>query len=184
MPQNHIRSHISSRQSRQTVLSQTLHFLSLLWLAGIVVFFFWNVYQTLRMRSQLAKAVHYRDHIYECDNIPSPFVMGLFRPRIYIPFRLGDTERDYILAHEQYHIRRKDYLIKAVAFFLVIVYWFHPLVWISYFCMVRDMEMSCDEYVLAASDIETRRNYRHPPCGRRCPCVPDEWQAFRKENNN
>lgn len=145
--------------NRQTVFSQSLHFLSLLWLAGIVVFLFWNVYQTIRMKRQLAKAVHYRDHIYECDNIPSPFVMGLFRPRIYIPFRLSDTERDYILAHEQYHIRRKDYLIKAAAFFLVIVYWFHPLVWISYFCMVRDMEMSCDEYVLAASDIETRRNY-------------------------
>lgn len=133
--------------------------LSLLWLAGVMAFLLWNIALTFRMRRRLNRAVLYRDNIYECDNIPSPFVMGLLRPRIYIPFRLGSTEREYILAHEQYHIRRKDYLIKAVAFLLVILYWFHPLVWIAYICMVRDMEMSCDEYVLTASDTDLRRNY-------------------------
>lgn len=157
--QNH--SSPTEAATRQSVTEShpVLHPLSLLWLAGILVLLLWNVYLTIRMKQRLSRAVLYRDHIYECDSIPSPFVTGLLRPRIYIPFRLNDTERDYILAHEQHHIRRKDYVIKAAAFFLVILYWFHPLVWISYFCMVRDMEMSCDEYVLTASDAEMRRNY-------------------------
>lgn len=149
----------TARISSETVTYQVLHTLSLIWLTGVIALLLWNVYLTIRMKRQLSKAVLYRDHIYECDNIPSPFVMRLLRPRIYIPFRLSDTEREYILAHEQYHIRRKDYLIKAAAFFIVILYWFHPLVWISYFCMVRDMEMSCDEYVLTASDTEIRQHY-------------------------
>lgn len=143
----------------ETISHPVLHTLSLVWLAGIAVLLLWNVYLTIRMKRQLSRAVLYRDHIYECDNIPSPFVMGILRPRIYVPFRLNDTERDYILAHEQHHIRRGDYVIKAAAFLLVILYWFHPLVWISYFCMIRDMEMSCDEYVLAASDAQMRQNY-------------------------
>lgn len=157
--QNHSSLTEAAAGHREAESHPVLQTLSLLWLAGIIVLLLWNVYLTIRMKQRLNRAVMYRDHIYECDSIPSPFVMGLLRPRIYIPFRLNDTERNYILAHEQHHIRRKDYVIKAAAFLLVILYWFHPLVWISYFCMVRDMEMSCDEYVLAASDAQMRRNY-------------------------
>ncbi len=119
----------------------------------------WNGYLTIRMKRKLRKAVLYRDNIFECDNIASPFVMGVFRPRIYIPFRLGEGEREYILKHEQYHIKRKDYLVKIVAFLLVTVYWFQPLAWVSYFFMIRDMEMSCDEHVLGTMGKDIRRAY-------------------------
>lgn len=133
----------------------------LVWLIGVSVILLKNLCQTFRMKKSLERAVRYEGNIYECDNIPSPFVMGIVRPRIYIPFRLAPDERDYILKHEQYHLRRKDHIVKAFAFILVCIYWFHPLVWLSYFLMIRDMEMSCDEYVLQTmpADTDIRKSY-------------------------
>ena len=132
---------------------------AIFWVLGILLLLSWNLYLAVSMKLRLRKAVIYRDNIYECDNVSSPFVMGLLHPHIYIPFRLGEEEREYILKHEQYHIQRKDYLVKLGAFLLVAIYWFHPLVWLSYFCMVRDMEMSCDEYVLGTMDADIRGQY-------------------------
>lgn len=132
---------------------------AIVWIAGMLVLLSWNIYTAVRMRERLRKAVRYKQNIYECDNIPTPFVMGLWRPKIYIPFGLGESEREYIIEHEKYHIRRKDYLVKFAAVLLTVAYWFHPLVWVSYFCMVRDMEMSCDEYVLGVVGQDIRANY-------------------------
>lgn len=86
--------------------------------------------------------------IYECEGLCSPFVMGVFRPRIYLPWGLSGEARRMVLLHERYHIRRGDHLVKYTAFVLFSVYWFHPLVWAAWFGMCRDMEMSCDERVL------------------------------------
>lgn len=132
---------------------------TIVWLIGMMAIFFRNLYMVFRMRKHLKKAVRYQGNIYESDNIPSPFVMGIVCPKIYIPFRLGEEERDYILKHEQHHIRRRDYLVKLFAFLLLCVYWFHPLVWVSYILMLRDMEMSCDEYVLQHAEQDIRRSY-------------------------
>lgn len=149
----------SESGSSFTQTQKVLQAAGVLWLVGIALLLFWNVLQSIRMKRRLRKAVLYRDNIFECDNIASPFVMGIFRPRIYIPFRLEEKEREYILVHERYHIKRRDYITKLVAYLIAIVYWFHPLVWIAYLCMVRDMEMSCDEYVLAVSGKEIRQEY-------------------------
>lgn len=144
----------------QTALSvKMLHWMSIIWLAGMLLLVLWNIILTVRVRKKLGRAVRYRDNIYESDNIPSPFVLGVFSPRIYIPFRLSDREREYILRHEKYHIHRRDYLTKILAVLITSVYWFHPLVWVSYFCMVRDMEMSCDEYVLSEMEEDVRQDY-------------------------
>lgn len=132
---------------------------TIVWIVGMFLFFSWNVYLAVCMKRKLRKAVRYKGNIYECEDIPAPFVMGLLFPRIYIPFRLGESEKIYILQHEQYHIQRKDYLVKLAAMLLTIVYWFHPLVWIAYFCMGMDMEMSCDEHVLASIGEDIRVNY-------------------------
>lgn len=133
--------------------------LAVVWLVGMMLLLSWNLYLTVRMRHKLQKAVLYQDNIYECDGIAAPFVLGLFCPRIYMPFRLSEEEREYILRHERYHIRRRDPVIKAAAFLILSVYWFHPLVWISWLCMTRDMEMSCDEYVLGSMDRDIRAQY-------------------------
>ena len=140
-------------------VERVLSVLSAVWLVGMGLLILWNMILTFRMKKRLKKAVRYRDNIYESDCIPTPFVMGLIRPRIYIPFRLSEQERDYILRHEQYHIRRRDYIVKVVAFLITAVYWFHPLVWAAYFSMIRDMEMSCDEQILWESGEDIRKNY-------------------------
>ncbi len=130
-----------------------------LWLVILCVILFVNITLYLRMKRRVATAVRMQDNVYECDAIPSPFVMGLLSPRIYIPFRLGEQEKDYIISHEKYHIHRRDNLVKVAAFLLCSVYWFQPLVWLSYFLMIRDMEMSCDEYVLQNSPEDIRAVY-------------------------
>lgn len=118
------------------------------WLAGIAVSLLYQILCWIRVRRVTCQAVLLEENIYECDSIRSPFVMGIRKPKIYIPFRLTAEERMMILLHEQCHIRRKDHLVKLLAVLILSVYWFHPLVWIAFRCMSADMEMSCDEMVL------------------------------------
>ena len=138
------------------LLRRILYGAAYLWLVILCVILFVNIILYLRMKRRVATAVHLQDNVYECDGIPSPFVMGLLSPRIYIPFRLGEQEKNYIISHEKYHIRRRDNLVKVAAFLLCSVYWFQPLVWLSYFLLIRDIEMSCDEYVLQNSPEESK----------------------------
>ena len=141
--------------------SQTvLGILGLLWLIVVALFVAYGIYSYVNCRLLVRTAVIARDitpdshkkknnvSVWECDRIPSPFVLGIIRSRIYIPFRMPKQEQAYILAHEECHIRRLDPLWKLIAFLLLAVYWWNPLVWIAFFYMVRDMEMSCDEAVI------------------------------------
>lgn len=121
---------------------------STVWLAGIAVSLLYQILCWRRVRKRTGQAVLLEENIYECDSIGSPFVMGIRRPKIYIPFRISEEQRGMILLHEQCHIRRKDHLVKLFAVLILAVYWFHPLVWIAFRCMSADMEMSCDEMVL------------------------------------
>ena len=132
---------------------------SVIWLCGVIALFFLSTIKLIGIKKQLASAVLWKDNIYEADCIKSPFVFGVLRPRIYLPFSLKSGERDYILKHEGEHIRRKDHLIKYGAYLLRIIYWFHPLVWIAYYFMCQDMEMSCDEKVIQGLDEEKRKDY-------------------------
>lgn len=133
--------------------------LMLLWTAGAVAILVYFLLTWMRMKKRVEKAVWKQENVWECESIPSPFVMGIFSPKIYIPFHLGEAERMVILKHEQYHIRRKDYLVKIFACLLVAVYWFHPLVWAAYFAMQKDMEMSCDEQVLEWIGVKRKAEY-------------------------
>ena len=87
-------------------------------------------------------------NVFETDAIGTAFVCGFIRPKIYVPANIGDANLSYILEHERTHIRRKDYLIKPIAFLALILHWFNPLMWLCFALMSRDMEMSCDESVL------------------------------------
>ncbi len=132
---------------------------SFVWVCGVLGLFFWNVLLLIIMKWRVRTSVLLRDHIYECDGIPSPFVMGFVKPRIYIPFRLSEEEQDYIIKHEEHHIARRDNFIKLIALAILCLYWFCPLFWIAWFFMNRDMEMSCDEYVLRRSSKDIRADY-------------------------
>lgn len=138
---------------------KNLKIFTIIWLAGIIVMLAWNICLALWTKGKLEKAVHDSENIYESDAISSPFVWGIIKPRIYIPFRMEAEERGFILAHEKYHIKRKDYIVKLVAFLITAVYWFHPFVWLAYYCMEQDMEMSCDEQVLLNMKEDVRGKY-------------------------
>lgn len=129
------------------------------WLAGMALLLAYSAVSMLRLRRRLVGAVLLADNIYLADHIPSPFVMGLLRPKIYLPSTLKETERGYILRHEQYHIRRRDYLVKFLAFLALCVHWFNPLVWAAFILAGKDMEMSCDEAVVKELGEDIRADY-------------------------
>lgn len=130
-----------------------------IWLCGCIVLLVRNLFLIWRTKQTVLMAIRRKDNIYESECISTPFVLGIARPKIYIPFNLSEQEREYILKHEQYHIRRKDQIIKICAYILCVIYWFQPLIWFAYFVMIRDMEMSCDEYVLKNSKSDIRAAY-------------------------
>ncbi|MHA7964482.1 M56 family metallopeptidase [Paenibacillus sp. CAU 1782] len=123
-------------------------FAALIWLVGIVVLLTYSGAALYKVNRKTATAIKLEGNIYESDAICSPFILGFFKPRIYIPFGLGQAEKAYILMHERYHLRRRDHWIQPIAFLILAVHWFNPLVWAAYIGMMRDMEMSCDEKVL------------------------------------
>ena len=140
-------------------LSGPVAVLTLTWLTGMALLLLYSVVSLLRLRRRLVGAVRLEDNIYLADYIPSPFVMGLFRPKIYLPSTLTETERGYILRHEQYHLRRRDHVVKLLSFLALCVHWFNPLVWTAFILAGKDMEMSCDEAVVRELGEDIRADY-------------------------
>lgn len=139
--------------------NEPMFILTLIWLAGMVLLLAYSLVSLLRPRRRLVGTVRLRDNIYLADHIPSPFVMGLFRPKIYLPSTLTETERGYILRHEQYHLRRRDHLVKFLSFLALCIHWFNPLVWAAFVLSGKDMEMSCDEAVVRELGEDIRADY-------------------------
>jgi len=133
--------------------------LSLVWVVGVTLFIIYSVISYLKVIKNVKTATLVRDEIFETDRISTPFVCGFIKPKIYIPTDISQSELPYILAHERVHIKRLDYLIKPFAFLVLSVHWFNPLMWLSFFLMSKDLEMSCDESVLKQFGDETKANY-------------------------
>ena len=133
--------------------------LGLVWLLGAAALLIGALVAYLRVKGQVATAVKFAHNVYECGAFRSPFVLGFFRPKIYIPFGLEPRQREHVLCHESAHIQRRDYLVKPLGFLLLTIHWFNPLVWLAFHLMSRDMEMSCDEKVLSQLGEEARREY-------------------------
>lgn len=130
-----------------------------LWIMGIVLLLTYSIVSLLRLRKKLIGAVKLHDNIFLADHIASPFVIGLFRPRIYLPWTLSEREQGYIILHEQTHIRRFDHIIKIVAFAALCIHWFNPLVWVAFTLSSQDMEMSCDESVMKRLGPSIKEDY-------------------------
>lgn len=130
-----------------------------IWLLGIAVLIAYSVVALLKFTKQLKGAVHETDNIYLCKDLCTPFVMGIIRPKIYIPLSISETEKRYILLHEQTHIKRYDHLIKFLSYLALCIHWFNPLVWVAFFLSARDMEMSCDERVIKMLGSEVKKEY-------------------------
>lgn len=123
-----------------------------LWITGMITLLCYGVVSYIRTLRRVDTAIRLRDAVWQSDAIRSPFILGFFRPRIYVPFGLEPKPLEYVLAHERCHIRRRDNLIKLFSFILLSVHWFNPLCWLSFRLMERDMEMSCDETVLSGRE--------------------------------
>lgn len=130
-----------------------------IWLGGIAVMLVYSIVSLTKLRRKLVGAVRVRDNIYLSDHIPSPFVKGLFSPKIYLPSTLPEWEQNYIIQHEQHHIRRFDHIVKIVAFAALCIHWFNPLVWMAFILAGNDMEMSCDEAVMKKIENDIRADY-------------------------
>ncbi|MBP3705192.1 MAG: hypothetical protein J6I98_06630, partial [Clostridia bacterium] len=129
------------------------------WIIGIAVFLLVNVISLVRLRRRCIGAVEVEKRVYLADNLQTPFVLGLFRPRICLPSALTEAEQDYILRHERMHIRRGDHIWKLLAFLALALHWFNPVVWLGFRLFVRDMETACDERVLSTMDENARADY-------------------------
>ena len=132
---------------------------SMVWLLGVSAMVIYSTVSYIRLRRKLIGAVVLRDNIYLADGIGSPFVMGIFRPKIYLPSTLSEQEQGYIILHEQHHVRRGDHIIKVLAFIALCIHWFNPLVWVAFGLSSKDMEMSCDEAVVKKLGVGIRTDY-------------------------
>ena len=134
-------------------------YLTIIWLVGMVYLFVRSLLSYLGLRENVKVAIPLRKGIFIADDINTPFVMGIFRPVIYLPGTLDPSERKYIIAHELHHIKRGDHIFKALGFLALTIHWFNPLVWAAFVLAGRDMEMSCDEAVIRKLGEDVRAEY-------------------------
>ena len=137
-----------------------------LWLAGVIGVLLWAGIRYWRLKKQLREAVSLQDNVCILDGITTPFVLGLVRPKIYLPSGLKEQEQEHILLHEQRHIDRDDHIFRVVAFLVLCLHWFNPLVWAAFMLSGLDMEMSCDEAVTRHMSGDQRADYAQ--CLLRC----------------
>ncbi len=131
----------------------------IVWYIGVAIFIIYSYIAYLKLRKTLESKVLLQDNVYMSDYIDTGFVIGAFKPYICIPSDLDKDKQEYVIAHESYHIKRRDYIAKTIYFIITVVHWFNPFVWLAYFLMERDMEMSCDEAVLYELGLDNRKNY-------------------------
>jgi len=121
------------------------------WLVGMAGMLVYLLISYWVLRRKVAEATLLRDNIWQCERI-SPFVLGVLRPRIYLPYALSEGDATHVIAHEQAHIRRRDYLWKPIGFMLLSIHWFNPVMWAAYILLCRDVERACDEKVIKNMD--------------------------------
>lgn len=129
------------------------------WLAGVLLLFSYSVVSYWKLKKQLVCSVRMEENIFLADEITTPFVLGFFRPQVYLPSDIQENEITYVVAHERTHIGRGDHIVKMTAFFLTCIYWFFPPAWLAFYLMGKDMEMSCDEAVMRQFGESCRKEY-------------------------
>lgn len=160
---------VVSAEKKAGFLDKVFSGMMILWITGVILLTVVSIAQVLRLRWKLRTAVLVTSNInrngnkdicpiYESEHIQTAFLLGILRPRIYLPLGI-EEERGYVIAHEMMHKRRGDYLVKPICYLAVILHWFNPLVWLSFYLMTKDMEMSCDEQVLKGAIEDIRSEY-------------------------
>ncbi len=133
--------------------------LCILWAAGAVAVLLITAIHYLSMKHSLRFAIRISENIWECETVNSPFVMGFVKPRIYLPINLPKDEREYILLHEQMHIKHLDHITRLLMTLAIAIHWWNPIVWLAMNLMKKDMEMLCDESATKTDDPDYRKSY-------------------------
>ena len=129
------------------------------WLIGLAAMLLYALVSYLRLRRRVSASIPLRENIYVCDEVPSPFILGIVHPCIYLPSALDEAQRGSVLSHERAHLARRDHWWKPLGFALLAVYWFNPLLWLAYTLLCRDIELACDERVLRGMDAGQIKDY-------------------------
>lgn len=133
--------------------------LTYFWIFGVAAMLVYMLFSYLNLHFKVRESVVIKDNILICDRISSPFVFGIIRPRIYLPFDLGEEEKAYVIAHEQAHINHYDYILKPFGFLILSIHFFNPLCWIAFRLFTKDIELACDERVIKNYDIQDKKGY-------------------------
>ena len=133
--------------------------LAIVWIVGIVLLLAYTIISYSRVKNKIGTAVLLRDNIYQSENVISPFVLGIIKPKIYLPFNMNEQDMEHVIAHEQAHINRKDHWWKPLGFLILTLHWFNPLMWLGYVLLCRDIELACDEKVIKELNTEQKADY-------------------------
>ena len=133
--------------------------LAIVWLVGILVLLLYTIISYFRLKNKISTAIILRDNIFQSENVVSPFVLGIIKPKIYLPFNMDEQDMEHVIAHEQAHIHRKDHLWKPFGFLALTLHWFNPLIWLGYVLLCRDIELACDEKVVKEFNNEQKADY-------------------------
>ena len=140
-------------------LQLVVNIICYVWIAGVAVMLAYTIFSYWRLKKKIGTAVLLRDDIYQSENVVSPFVLGIIKPKIYLPFNISEQNAENVIAHERAHLSRKDHLWKPFGFLVLTLHWFNPLVWLGYVLLCRDIELACDEKVVENFDNEKKADY-------------------------
>ena len=132
---------------------------SVIWIAGMIAMLLYTVISYVTIRRKVREAAFLRENIRICDRIGSPFILGIIRPLIYLPSSINEDDMEYVIAHENAHLRRRDHIWKPLGFLILTVYWFNPILWIAYILLCRDIELACDEKVIREMGSDIKKPY-------------------------
>ncbi|MBO7514240.1 MAG: M56 family metallopeptidase, partial [Lachnospiraceae bacterium] len=149
----------ASSESSKMTLEQKITIASYVWIGGLLLMLGYALVSYVRLRRSLTACISVKDGVLACDEVKSPFILGVFRPKIYVPSSISEDALKHVIAHENSHIKRHDHWWKPLGFLILSVYWFHPLCWISYILLCRDIEMACDEKVIRMMKKEEAASY-------------------------
>ena len=141
------------------LLQITIGIYEYIWIFGMIALALYTAISYWRLHRKVDTAVRYKDNIFQSENVSFPFVLGIIKPRIYLPFKMNGQYLEHVVAHEQAHVCRKDHWWKPLGFLLLMIHWFNPLMWLAYVLLCRDIELACDEKVIKELGNEQRGDY-------------------------
>lgn len=145
--------------SETTPMEKLLSIAFVVWAVGVVAMLIYGMITYFKLRRSVSASLKINDNIYYCDDVDTPFILGVFRPRIYLPSSISEDNALYVIAHEKAHIKRGDHFWKPLGFVILSVHWFNPLMWVAYILLCRDIEKACDEKVVKDMELQGRKGY-------------------------